>query len=330
MIEHHSLLYPFIIQYIDLKQALGYPYNKEKSFLLLLDRFIIKNNEQDLSIDNFYKYFQTKEHLSSGVLRRQMFVVRNLCLYRQRFEPACFIPEKHWFPEPHQPIRAYIFNDEQINCLLKAAEGLCKIPISPIRPAVFHLAIVLLYTSGLRSGELLRLTIGDYDPINHVLTISNTKFKSTRYLPLSSDAIDEMQVYLSIRRKNNLDMGANAPLIGHLQQGGRAYTSISLINVFHKLCDECGIRKDDGHLPRIHDVRHCFAVNALLRWYKQGDNPQAKLPLLATYMGHSSIASTAYYLSFIDEISGESCKRFSTYFGNFVPHGQQKKESNDE
>jgi integrase len=80
----------------------------------------------------------------------------------------------------------------------------------------------------------------------------------------------------------------------------RSYTGTGLHRVFHVLLQQTGIRKPDGQLPRVHDVRHSFAMNVLLRWYRTGTDVQAKLPLLATYMGHVSIASTQYYLRFIE------------------------------
>jgi integrase/recombinase XerD len=252
------------------------------------------------------------------VLRDHMRIVRNLCRYRRRTESGCFVPDKHLFPDPHPPIRPYIFSYPQITCLLKAASDLPGASVSPIRAAVFRLAIVLLYTAGLRRGELLRLCVGDYDSHTRTLSIRETKFHSTRYLPLSANAAQELEDYLRLRRQHRLPLEADTPLIWNAQGGGRAYTDTTLRNVIRKLLAACEIRTAEGRLPRIHDLRHTFAVHALLRWYHLGLDLQAKLPLLAIYMGHVSIVSTEYYLHFVDDIAAVSSDRFAAHCAALV------------
>jgi integrase/recombinase XerD len=106
----HSVLYPFILRYIALKQALGRGYAREKTILLSLDRFLATAGEHDLDARNFAAWCRSKQHLSSGVLRDHMRIVRNLCQYRRRTESGCFVPDKHLFPDPHPPIQPYIFS----------------------------------------------------------------------------------------------------------------------------------------------------------------------------------------------------------------------------
>jgi integrase/recombinase XerD len=313
-----SALHPYIVRYIAMKQALGRGFLREQGILMSLDQFLVCQNEHDLDANNFARWCHSKQHLASGVLRNHMRIVRNLCQYRQRTVPSCFVPDKRLFPSNHQPIQPHIFTDNQISCLLKTVNALPPSPVSPLRAAVFRLAIILLYTAGLRRGELLRLTVGDYNPRNQVVTILESKFHSTRYLPLSSDATREIDHYLSLRRQHHLPTDADTSLICNAQRGGRAYTGTCLLKVIQDLMRTCDIHTADGRPPRLHDFRHSFAVNALLRWYREGADVQAKLPLLATYMGHVSIVSTEYYLHFIAELAAVSSARFATHYAALV------------
>jgi integrase len=313
-----SALHPYIVRYIAMKQALGRGYQCEQVVLMSIDQFLVYQNEHDLDANNFARWCHGKQHLANGSLRNHMRIVRNLCLYRHRSEPDSFVPDKHLFPSNHPPFQPYIFTDKQISCLLKAANELPPSPVSPLRAAVFRLAIILLYTAGLRRGELLRLTVGDYNPRNQTLTILESKFHSTRYLPLSPDTAREVDHYLSLRHQHHLPVDADTPFICNAQQGGRAYTGTGLRRVIKDLMHACSIHTADGRSPRIHDFRHSFAVNALLRWYREGADVQAKLPLLATYMGHVSIASTEYYLHFIDELAAVSSARFASHYAALV------------
>src|SRR5262249_15448209 len=102
----------------------------------------------------------------------------------------------------------------------------------------------------------------------------------------------------------------------------RSYSGIWLRRNVNHLLQRAGIKKKDGRQPRIHDFRHSFAVNALIRWYRAGANVQAKLPLLGTWMGHVSILSTYHYLHFADELRESASDRFrEVYGGVVVPDG---------
>ena len=105
-----------------------------------------------------------------------MLEVRSFCLYRRRTEPKCFVPDPSFFPPYHQRLKPYIFSAAEVGKLLSAAAHLKRNPASPLRPELTRLAIVLLFTTGLRRGELLKLTLGDYDRQEATLHIRETKF----------------------------------------------------------------------------------------------------------------------------------------------------------
>lgn len=305
-----SVLGPTIADYVSLKQALGRRYDGERRILASLDAFLAAQSS-DLSADTFTRWGQTQEHLTSGVRRHRMRVVRNLVLYRRRRQPSCFVPDPLLFPQLHQPVQPYIFAHAEIARLIDQANSLQASRDCLLRPELFSLAITLLYTVGLRRGELLRMTIGDYDQRERTLLVRQSKFHKSRLLPLSADGIEQLDRYLRARRARRLPVSPETPLVWNARSGGRAYTAVGFGQVMRRLLETTRIRKPDGRLPRVHDFRHAFAVHALLRWYRAGEDAQAKLPLLAIYMGHVSIVSTQYYLKLTEPLAHAASERFA-------------------
>jgi integrase/recombinase XerD len=192
------------------------------------------------------------------------------------------------------------------------------VPSSPFRPEVIRLAIVLLFTTGIRRGELLRLTLGDYNRRDATLLIRETKFYKSRLLALNGDIAEEVERYLHARAQRGLPVSSDTAFIGNALKDGRAYWGTSLGRCLEPMLRRCAILTPKGRLPRIHDFRHSFALNALLRWYKEGADLEAKLPLLATYMGHASIVSTHYYLQWIEPLRTAASRRFALHYGELV------------
>lgn len=312
-----SALAPVIVSYLTLKQALGRQYDAEGRVLAHLDRFLAARTA-DLTPDTFAGWCLTLEHVASGTRRARMRVVRNLCRYRRRREPACFLPDERLFPPLHQVIRPHLFTDTEVARLLGAADALIPSPSSPLRRETFRLAIVVLYTTGLRRGELLRLTLGDYEPLERTLLIRQSKFHKSRVVPLSADGAREIDRYLALRRVRGLPHATDTPLLWHRARSGNRYSGGGFGQGMRRLLRVAQIRTTAGRLPRVHDFRHGFAVNALLRWYHAGADVQAKLPFLAVFMGHVSIISTQYYLQFVEPLAAAASERFDCHCGALV------------
>jgi integrase/recombinase XerD len=321
-----SSLAPMFRRYIDLKRALGHDYSIERRVLHSLDRFLSNpsNNFHNLTLRAFQQWCRTQERLASGMRRSAMRTIYNFCLYRRRTEPRCFVPDSSLFPLPHQRIRPYIVSESDAAELLAACSRLRRISTSRLRPEVFHLAIALLYTTGIRRRELLRLTVRDYDSTGGTLLIRESKFHKSRLLPLHQDMVNEIDRYLQLRRKYRLPMLQETPLIWNSISGGRPYSVRGLGQTVRMLFNRCNIRTAQGQLPRIHDFRHGFALNSLLRWYRAGVDVNAKLPFLATYLGHVSIVSTYYYLQFVEPLRALASKRFADHYEKLVTSTNSK------
>jgi len=312
-------------EYLSLKEALGRRFATERWVLKKLDAFIAALGASDMSQTEFDAWCRTQLHLSSTVRRNHMRIVRNLCLYRQRTRTDTYVPSLALFPAPHQPIRPYLFCEQDIMLLLQRCATLSPTSRSPLRPQVYRLAVVLLYTTGLRRGELSRLTLNDYDVRARTLHVRESKFFKSRYLPLSIDTNQEVQEYLAVKKRLRLTMHREAPLLCHGSAGERPYRGDGLWQGMHELMTAAGVRTSDGRVPRVHDYRHGFVISALLRFYRTGTDLQTKLPLLAAYMGHASIISTAYYLSFVPELAAAASDRFGSRYGDLVqalPEGE--------
>ena len=312
-----SVIGPTIARYLALKEALGRKFASERYILSHLDSFLVSSG-LDLTAPSYAEWCHTRKHLRSGVRRNWMRVIRNLCLYRRRNDITCFVPDSSQFPPLHQPVQPHIFSEDEIDRLLSAAGELKPGSYSPLRRENYRLALVLLYTMGLRRGELVGLTVSDYDANGQTLLVREAKFHKSRLLPLSRDGACEVEAYLLRRRMAHPSVTPETPLLWHRRTGGRAYTGAGFGTTVRGLFRATGIRTAAGRLPRVHDFRHTFAVHALLRWYRSGGDVQSKLPFLSTYMGHVSIASTEYYLHFIEQLASAASDRFAQRCGALV------------
>lgn len=205
---------------------------------------------------------------------------------------------------------------DQVASLLTYVASLPVIPSIPLRHAVLRIAIVLLYTAGLRRGELARLTLADVATDAGVLRIRESKFHKSRWVPLSPSATDELRRYLAARHRVHPDPADDAPLL--CRSRGRAFYGEDLCAALRRPMRRSGIW---ARPPRVHDFRHSFAVAALTRWYQEDGDVQANLPRLALYMGHVSIASTVYYLRLMPEVVALAGQRFERACGALVQGG---------
>ena len=315
---------PILGRYLELQKSLGRKYGVERGVLNNLDRYLTGATEPpaDLGQDTFSNWMHAHKTLASGVRRNWMRIVYNFCLYRRRTEPACFLPDPALFPPLHVSIRPHIFSEDEILRVLAAADSLGPHSNSLLRREVYRLAVVLLYTTGMRRGELAHLALGDYSPIERTLLIRASKFHKSRLLPLSADGAREMEVYLAARRSQRLAADTEAPLLVHGKQGG--YSPAGVCQGLRGLFRRANVRTVSGALPRIHDLRHTFAVHALLRWYREAADIQVKLPYLSAYMGHVSIVSTEYYLPFVSPLAEAASEKFEGLCGTLLSLSARK------
>ena len=307
-----------IEDFITQKRSLGRDYKAEEFVLLAFRRFLLNNGSDDLDQAVFDLWCDHLKELNANTRLSKQLIVRKLCLFRQRSTPKCFVPNSVYFSR-RQPYREpVLIAPEQVAELLEKANRLTPSANSPLRGSVLRIAIILLYTAGLRRGEVVQLTLDDADSDKGVIRVRESKFHKSRTVPLSKTAQRELHKYLRAREQQGCPQRANSALLCNLSKGWRPYTGPGLRHGIMKLIDEVGVCDAHGRRPRVHDFRHSFAVQALIRLYQNNEDVQSGLPYLALYMGHVSIESTAYYLHFVPTLAAIASDRFELYCGNVL------------
>jgi integrase/recombinase XerD len=302
-------------------RALGRRYFKEEQTLRSLSRFLNEHDFSDLTRQAFETWCQAFSSLRGITQRHRQLTVCKLCRFRQRTEPECFVPDRCRLTRgsPHDP--PVIVSGTDVSRMLDACDQLRATWQSPLRPALCRLGVALLYSAGLRRGELVRLTLADVNEVQGVLHIRESKFHRSRFVPLSEDARAEVRRYLHKRLQAQFDCAPDAPLLCHCVAGFHGYTGQGFQHLFAEVMRSARIQGADGRQPRILDLRHSFAIGALLRWYREGVDVQAKLPRLSMYMGHVSILSTAHYLQLTPMLAQAASEQFEAGFGSLIDGG---------
>ena len=300
------------------QRTLGRGYENVERVLRGVRDFLVLIGTSDLDQTAFDRWCQQLAPLSANTRRSRQLIVHKFCLYRRRTDSGCFVPDPLYFARP-QPYRAPVLVEpEQVARMLACAVALPPSANSPLRAQVLRLAIVLLYTAGLRRGEVLRLTLADVDGEAGVVRVRESKFHKSRLVPLSASAHGELHRYLRARLAVCGDIRPAAPLLCNHSRGWRPYTGPGLRDGISRLFDQAGVRDAQHRRPRVHDLRHSFAVQALTRLYRRGEDVQSRLPHLALYMGHVSIVSTAYYLHFVPTLAALASERFARQCGHLI------------
>jgi integrase len=200
----------------------------------------------------------------------------------------------------------YVYSHDELARLLQAAKSFGR---SSLEPGTLPLILLLLYAAGLRVGELVRLDRADVNLPECLMKVRQSKFGKTRLVPFAP----QLQKALLEHHNRHSASGEGAPFFA-VRSGGRLKAD-TLRHYYRILCDQVGISRADGgrYQPRIHDLRHTFAVHRLTSWYRQGADVQKLLPLLSVYLGHVHIRATQVYLSMTPELLEEAGNRFELY-----------------
>ena len=217
-----------------------------------------------------------------------------------------------WAKELVQPPR--LISATEMALIIQCAHQLPPSSTNPLRAETIALGLMLLFCCGLRRGELLRLKLGDIDRNQRLIRIAFTKFHKSRLVPLDPTVADELEYYLQQRHRMKLPMTPDSFLLWSGRRSPEVYAGTSLLTVWRRLCLSVKVLDARGRSPRLHDLRHSFALNALQRWYAEGADVQTKLHSLATYLGHVNPVSTHYYLQLTPELRQSASQRFHQRF----------------
>lgn len=234
--------------------------------------------------------------------RKRLHAVRQFAIYLQTLDPAVEVPPIELLPHATARAVPFIYTPQQIEALLAAAKRL-----RPITAATYTILIGLLAVTGMRVGEALRLDREDLDRHRGLLTVRRSKFGKSRQLPLHPTTTAALTGYLRTIGRQGPDRRTSALLVS--TAGTRLFYSNVHLR-FQQLTREAGIHSVvPGCRPRLHDLRHTFAVDTLVGWQRDGDDVQARLPWLSTYLGHTDPGSTYWYLTATPELLGAAAER---------------------
>jgi site-specific recombinase XerD len=243
-----------------------------------------------------------------------------------RTEPRTWIPDRSLYPARVPRFRPYVFSASEVRDLLAAAEQLPS-KCWPLGPQTYFALFLVLYATGLRISEALRLTIRDVDLDERTLFIAETKFFKSRWVPFSASFAEHLRIYFTARSKAVPVACPDDPFF--ISSRGKRCDYSRTARVFQLLVRQAGIDASATRRGRVrlHDLRHTFATHRLLHWYQDGADLQAKLPVLATYLGHGNILATHVYLNVTTELLREASQRFERAFGSIMvaPHEEVRR-----
>lgn len=294
--------------------------NSQALLLGYFDRFLVEQHvhQPRMAREVCDRYQQSLSGLAPRTQGNRFCVVRQLCKYLARTDPLSCIPEPLLSPSSRRAHRPYVFTHDEVRALLAAASRLP--PPGSVRPHTYRTLLGLLYSTGIRIGEAFALNIEDFLPTEQRLYIVEGKFRKSRWVVLSASTTHALQQYVD-RRKEKEPHFPNSPLL--LNERCQRLCHPTVRQAFMRMLEECGITWTRRDGPRIHDLRHTFAVHRLLAWYRDGQDVNARLPALATYMGHVDISSTQVYLQPTAELLGEVDRRFHNhYLKHFASKGK--------
>ena len=217
-------------------------------------------------------------------------------------------------PKPPKSAPSYIYSHDELRRLFSAINASRKLA-RQLDGQTFRTLLLMLYGAGLRGGEARRLTVADVDLSAAVLTVRNTKFYKSRFVPVGEPLVEALRTYATLRASRPFPDGSDSSFLAN--RDGTPLHHDTVFHAFTRLLRHAGIEGTDGskQAPFLHSLRHSFAVHRLTDWYRQGADVQRLLPVLSTYLGHASLRHTQVYLSMTPELLQQAALRFERYAG---------------
>ena len=306
-------------EFLRFKRAMGIAHLRAEFVLNGFVRFVAQHwgDQGEVALDDAITRWCTRIAGRKAVTVANEFgPVRQLCLYRRRRDPSSSVPEHALAPVKESVFLPYIFSHGEVDRILAAAtshQGRF------IWASMLRTLILVLYCTGLRLGEAVRLRTGDVDLDHGVLMIQRSKGRS-RIVAIRADLVAELRRYAADRERLEREHRRADLDRFFLRREGSPLTIASASSAIRRLLRELGIKPADGRVgARPYELRHAFAVHRLTAWANEGVDVQTKLPLLSAYLGHQNLIGTEVYLKATPQLLELASGRFEQHLSNARP-----------
>ena len=312
-----SILGDAIQGFIREKEALGYRYGKQAARLKRFDKFCIEvgHSEVALSRELATRWAAKIPWESDDAQRSRIRLVRRLAIYMARTGYEAYIYPDHLGVGCSNTYQPYLFSEAELARFFAGMDRSAPLPRSPHRHRVLPLLFRMLYGCGLRVSEALNLTVGDVNTEAGTLTIRNAKFHKDRLVPMHPSLVERCRVYI----EEIHPFGKPEDIFFPSAHDGR-YSEGTIYSYFRRFLWKAGISHGGrGKGPRVHDLRHAFAVHCLKRWVRSGVDLSVALPYLSVYLGHVGLKGSQRYLRLTAELYPNIVKAMDERFGHILP-----------
>jgi integrase len=296
-----------LADYLAVRRALGYLLVRPEKLLGQFLDYLDQTSEPIITVAAALDWARLPANGDSNWWAYRLSVLRGFATYLHALDPAHQVPPADLLPQRPRRASPYLYSDTDIAALITATGTLR----TPLRRATFATLIGLLAVTGMRVGEVITLDREDVDLTTGRLLVRYGKFGKTRELALHPTTVEALQGYLLLRDRAAPASGTSAFLVS---TAGTRLIYCNVHNTFHRLVALAGLPPRPGSCrPRIHDLRHTFAVTAMLDAYAAGQDGQTRLTLLSTWLGHVHPGSTYWYLSASPELMAVAGQRLEAH-----------------
>ena len=294
-------------EYLRLRRALGFKLKEEERLLGQLVGYLEAAGAETVKTELAVRWARLPVGVHPNHWSKRLRVARGFAAYLHTLDPTAEIPPPDIFPHRRQRATPYLFSQQDIRRLLEEARRLRN----PMRAASYEALFGLLAVSGMRIGEAVALEREDVDLDAGLITIRKAKGDRARLVPLHLTSTEALRLYASERDRLCPTPRSRAFF---LSSAGTPALAVGLRQTFREITTQIGIRTEVVH-PRVHDLRHRYAVQTLIDWHRSGVNINEQIPTLSTYLGHVSPADTYWYLSASPELMALAADRVAERFG---------------
>jgi integrase len=294
--------------YLSLRRALGFKLERQGALLPGFVASVEASGSSVITTALALAWAMKPARVTARWAATRLDMVRTLARYAHTLDPRTEIPPQDLLPHPRQRCQPYMYSDAEVVAPMAATQRIGD----PFRAHTYRTVIGLLASTGMRVGEAIALDRTGLNGEERLITIRDGKFGKSREVPLHPQTFRALEDYVG-RRNQRFRRSASPAFFVSLAGTRLIYNNVQ--RTFSQLVVRAGLAGREPHRPRLHDLRHTFAVRTLIDWYRAGLDVERQLPVLSTYLGHVNPSSTYWYLSAAPELLGVAAQRLEDSLG---------------